>query len=74
MNPQTSELIPRGEARCYVRLQPGDELLAGPEGEEFCPDNGERPCTCISPKGHPGNDPGGNHGCHCGRQWAVRRV
>jgi hypothetical protein len=53
-----SGLIPTGDARCYLPFE-----------TEVCPDNGERPCTCINPKQHQQSDPGGTHGCHCGRRW-----
>ena len=55
-----SNLIPTGEDRCYVPFE---------GNKPFCPDNGERPCTCINPKHHQQTDPGGTHGCHCGRRW-----
>jgi len=52
-----SGLIPTGEDRCYVLFE-----------TDNCPDS-SRPCTCINPKGHKDRDPGGTHGCHCGRRW-----
>lgn len=62
--------IPTGDSRCYLpfTVEGLDDSAAEPG--VICPDNGERPCTCINPKHHLRNDPAGAHGCHCGRRWS----
>ena len=70
MQRDMSGLIPTGEDRCYLPFT--TEPMAS--GDALCPDNGARPCTCINPKHHLRADPGGAHGCHCGRRWGADGV